>query len=69
MEAVCSSETLVDTHRTTRRYIPQVYTLNRLLLFIRPISVHIYLVFSNHLEANILIKSVNYHLGQKDMSI
>jgi hypothetical protein len=27
MEAICSSETSVDTQRTTRRYIPEVYTL------------------------------------------
>jgi hypothetical protein len=29
MEAICSSETLVDTQRTTRRYILEVDTLNR----------------------------------------
>jgi hypothetical protein len=27
MEAICSSETSVDTHRTTRRYIPEDGTL------------------------------------------
>jgi hypothetical protein len=27
MEAIFSSETSVDTQRTTRRYIPEVYTL------------------------------------------
>jgi hypothetical protein len=29
MEAICSSETLVDTQRTARRYIPEVDTLHR----------------------------------------
>jgi hypothetical protein len=28
MEAICSSETSVDTQRTTKRYIPEVDTLN-----------------------------------------
>jgi hypothetical protein len=27
MEAICSSETSVDTQRTTQRYIPEVDTL------------------------------------------
>jgi hypothetical protein len=28
MEAICSSETWVDTQRTTRRYIPEIGTLH-----------------------------------------
>jgi hypothetical protein len=33
MEAICSSETLVDTQRTTRRYIPEDGTLQILHSF------------------------------------
>jgi hypothetical protein len=29
MEAICSSETSVETQRTTRRHIPEDYTLQR----------------------------------------
>jgi hypothetical protein len=33
MEAICTSETSVDTQRTTRRYIPEVGTLLKFVLF------------------------------------
>jgi hypothetical protein len=33
MEAICSSETSVDTQRTTRRYIPEDGTLHLVLCF------------------------------------
>jgi hypothetical protein len=33
IEAICSSETLVDTQRTTRRYIPEDSTLQYLIYF------------------------------------
>jgi hypothetical protein len=33
MEAICSSETSVNTQRTTRRYIPEVGTLQQKELF------------------------------------
>jgi hypothetical protein len=32
MEAICSSETSVDTQRTTRRYIPEVATILNIVL-------------------------------------
>jgi hypothetical protein len=35
MEAICFSEKLVDTQRTTRRYIPEDGTLHKLILFRR----------------------------------
>jgi hypothetical protein len=30
MEAICSSETSIDTQRTTQRYIPEYDTFNKI---------------------------------------
>jgi hypothetical protein len=63
MEAICSSETSVDIHRTTRRYTPEDSTLNKFkvsktaanLLF----TISDY-VKSNRIESNPVESSLTY---------
>jgi hypothetical protein len=42
MEAICSSETSVDTQRTTRRYVTEDGTLHLLLNAISEVTLHLY---------------------------
>jgi hypothetical protein len=65
MEAICSSETSVDTQRTTRHYIPEDYTLHNYLvhesLLLDPIVSHLNPMHTFTSYFYQIIFNVNFH--------
>jgi hypothetical protein len=57
MEAICSSETLVDPQWTTRRYIPEDGTLQRVRLVFRPLLLVTFSAYSLFLKMEAICSS------------
>jgi hypothetical protein len=72
MEAICSSETLVDTQLTTRRHIPDDDTAHRFSIFGTPclVRVHLHSIgIANEVCCIHLIENVSVAVGPEGLPV